>query len=294
MIDQVLFDIELKNLELFSRGKVRDIFKAGNDLLMVATDRISAYDSVLPTAIPGKGRVLTQLSLFWFRLLEDIVPNHLLTDDMSAVSGLLSSEAERLQGRAMLVKKAAPLAAEFIVRGYLAGSGWAEYQRKGTVCGIPLPAGLLESSRLERPLLTPSTKAEQGEHDENISVERLAEIIGADVAAEVEPLAVEIFSRAGAHAESKGFVLCDTKFEFGIHDGRVTLIDEVLTPDSSRFWSKEGYVAGSHQESFDKQYVRDYLVREGWDKKPPAPALPDDVVSGTARKYNEALERLTG
>ncbi len=293
MSESVLFEIELKNLELFNRGKVRDVFTAGDDLLMVATDRISAFDVVLPSAIPGKGRVLTQLSLFWFDLLRDLVPNHLITDDMNAVEGLLPEEAEKLAGRAILVKKADPLPAEFIVRGYLAGSGWAEYRKKGTVCGIDIPGGLQESSRLETPLLTPSTKAEQGAHDENISPDRLKEIIGADLADTIEPLALEIFSRASAHAESRGFILCDTKFEFGLYNGNVTLIDEVLTPDSSRFWPLDGYAPGSHQEAFDKQYVRDFLLNSGWNKTPPAPALPDEVVARTTQKYMEALERLT-
>ncbi len=293
MTESLLFEIELKNLELVNRGKVRDIFLAGDDLLLVATDRISAFDCVLPDPIPGKGEVLTALSLFWFRFLEDIIPNHLITDDMSRVKGLTTEEAGLLQGRAILVRRAKPLPAEFIVRGYMAGSGWIEYQKKGTICGIPLPEGLLLSSRLEKPIMTPSTKAEQGLHDENISIEKLCEIVGTDVARQAEKAALEIFSRASEHAASRGFILCDTKFEFGFYDGKLMLIDEVLTPDSSRFWPSDGYEPGRAQEAFDKQYVRDHLLGCDWNKTPPAPALPDDVIAGTTRKYMEAMERLT-
>jgi len=293
MVESALYETHLKTLELISRGKVRDIYAAGENLLLVATDRISAFDCVLPTAIPGKGRVLTQLSLFWFRLLEDLVPHHLVTDDMSRVEGLSREEASMLQGRALLVERAEPLPAEFIVRGYLAGSGWSEYRQRGTVCGIHLPKGLVESSRLEKPLLTPSTKALAGAHDENISLERLEELIGRETTREAQRLALEIFSRASSHAEAKGFILCDTKFEFGGHGGKLILIDEVLTPDSSRFWRLADYLPGSHQEPFDKQYVRDALLRTDWDRKSPAPALTEEVVAVTARKYEDALVQLT-
>jgi phosphoribosylaminoimidazole-succinocarboxamide synthase len=288
-----LVEIELENLHRIGRGKVRDIFETEDHLLLVATDRISAFDYVLPTPIPGKGMVLTQLSLFWFRLLDGRVSHHLVTDDMTRVKGLTPAESDRLQGRALLVKKAEPLPAEFIVRGYLAGSGWKDYQKTGSICGLALPPKLKESDRLDPPILTPSTKAEQGEHDENISKEKLAEIISPALARETERLSLEIYSLARDHALERGIILCDTKFEFGLLDGRVTLIDEVLTPDSSRFWPKDRYEPGRAQDSYDKQYVRDHLLGCGWDRKSPPPELPPEVVSRTTEKYEEALSRLT-
>lgn len=292
MRKEPLVKMECENLPLTARGKVRDIFDADGNLLLVATDRISAFDFVLPTAIPGKGRVLTALSLFWFRFLEGIIPHHLITDDMSAVGGLTPRERDILQDRALLVKKGSPLPAEFIVRGYLAGSGWKDYQRTGKVCGIELPEGLRESDRLENPILTPSTKATEG-HDENISMDRLKEIISPRWAEEAQEAALKIYTIARDHALERGIILCDTKFEFGILDDQLLLIDEVLTPDSSRFWPRDGYEPGRAQDSFDKQYVRDYLTGSGWDKASDPPTLPARIVEATATKYEEALRMLT-
>jgi phosphoribosylaminoimidazole-succinocarboxamide synthase len=288
----VLARIDLENFKLLGRGKVRDIFDAGEHLLLVASDRLSAFDFVLPTPIPGKGRVLTQLSLFWFKLLEDVIPHHLVTDDLSTVDGLTDREREQLQGRTMLVKKAEPLKAEFIVRGYLTGSGWKDYQKTGAVCGIELPANLQESARLEPAILTPSTKADVG-HDENISMEKLERIVTPKWARKAEAAALGIYNKASAHALERGIILCDTKLEFGIWNGELILIDEVLTPDSSRFWPADAYAPGKPQQSFDKQYVRDYLLNSDWDRKSTPPPLPDDVVKATAERYEEALRKLT-
>lgn len=293
MSDTVLSQVELKNLPLVGRGKVRDIFQAENGLLLVATDRLSAFDYVLPTPIPGKGRVLTALSLFWFDLMKDVVPNHLITDDMTQVPNLTPEEAVTLQDRTLYVKKANPLAAEFIVRGYLTGSGWKDYQKTGMVCGIQLPKDMQNSDRLEKPLLTPSTKAEQGAHDENITVDQLKEIIGEKWAKEAEAASLKLYTTARDHGLERGVIVCDTKFEFGVLDDQLILIDEVLTPDSSRFWPKDSYEPGKSQESFDKQYVRDYLLSSDWDRKSTPPPLPDDVVARTTAKYEDVLKRLT-
>ena len=271
------------------------MFRAGDDLLMVATDRISAFDCVLPNAIPGKGRVLTQLSLFWFRLLEDVVPNHLITDDMTQVEGLEPGEAELLQDRALLVRKAEPLPVEFIVRGYLAGSGWNEYQQQQSVCGIKLPAGLQLADKLPEPLFTPSTKAEAGEHDENISYEVLVEHIGSERAAQIRDASLALYQFASKYSLEHGIIIADTKFEFGVdQSGKLHLVDEALTPDSSRFWPLDSYQPGSSPVSFDKQYIRDWLESTQWNKAPPAPTVPDDIVRQTREKYNEAYRRLTG
>ncbi|MBA4370287.1 MAG: phosphoribosylaminoimidazolesuccinocarboxamide synthase [Coriobacteriaceae bacterium] len=277
-----------------ARGKVRDIYDLGDRLLMVASDRLSAFDVVLPDPIPHKGEVLTRLSLFWFELLAGVVPNHLISADVADLPDRFAARADYLRGRSMLVKKARVHPVECIVRGYLAGSGWAEYQREGTVCGIALPAGLRESERLPEPLFTPSTKAVIGEHDENISFERAARIVGAETAAALRDAAVAVYSEAREHASSRGIIIADTKFEFGEVDGVLTLVDEVLTPDSSRFWPAITYEPGRAQLSFDKQYVRDWLEASGWDKRPPAPALPAEVVEGTSRRYIEAYELITG
>ena len=277
-----------------SQGKVRDLYDLGDRLLLVASDRISAFDVVLPDSIPYKGEVLTKLSLFWFELLADVVPNHLLSVDMADLPEQFAPMSEYLRGRFMLVKKARVFPVECIVRGYLAGSGLKEYRRDGTVCGIPLPPGLVESSRLEQPLFTPSTKAEIGLHDENISFERTAEIIGLDAAEELRDKSLAVYSAARDHAASRGIIIADTKFEFGTVDGVVTLVDEVLTPDSSRFWPADTYAPGASQPSFDKQYVRDWLEASGWDKTPPPPALPADVVEATSAKYIRAYELITG
>ncbi|TLM77146.1 MAG: phosphoribosylaminoimidazolesuccinocarboxamide synthase [Actinobacteria bacterium] len=277
-----------------AQGKVRDLYDLGDRLLMVASDRLSAFDVVLPDPIPHKGEVLTKLSLFWFDLLADVVPNHLISADVADLPAEFAPHADYLRGRSMIVRKAAVFPVECIVRGYLAGSGWKEYRESGTVCGIPLPTGLRESDRLDEPLFTPSTKAELGEHDENISFERAAEIVGAEYAVELRDKAVAVYSAAREHAAARGIIIADTKFEFGLVDGAVTLIDEVLTPDSSRFWPVDEYEPGRGQASFDKQYVRDWLEGSGWDKRPPAPALPADVIEGTSRRYIEAYELITG
>jgi phosphoribosylaminoimidazole-succinocarboxamide synthase len=283
----------IPGLPLWRRGKVRDVYDLGDRLLIVATDRISAFDVVLPTPIPAKGAVLTQLSLFWFRLLADVVPNHVITADVAEYPRELHAVRDQLEGRSMLVRKTEPFPVECVVRGYLAGSGWKDYQRSGAVCGIALPAGLRESDRLEHPLFTPSTKAETG-HDENISFERMSGIVGANRAAELRDLTLELYRRARAHAEGCGILLADTKLEFGLSEGRVVWIDEAFTPDSSRFWPRDAYEPGRAQPSFDKQYVRDYLETLQWEKRPPGPPLPEDVVSRTREKYLEAHARLTG
>jgi phosphoribosylaminoimidazole-succinocarboxamide synthase len=288
-----LTQTSIPSLPLWRRGKVRDVYDLGDRLLIVATDRISAFDVVLPTPIPAKGTVLTQLSLFWFRLLADVVPNHVITADVADYPRELHVVRDQLEGRSMLVRKTEPFPVECVVRGYLAGSGWKDYQGSGAVCGITLPAGLRESDRLEHPLFTPSTKAETG-HDENISFERMSGIVGANRAAELRDLTLELYRRARAHAEGCGILLADTKLEFGLSEGRVVWIDEAFTPDSSRFWPRDAYEPGRAQPSFDKQYVRDYLETLQWEKRPPGPPLPEDVVSRTREKYLEAHARLTG
>jgi phosphoribosylaminoimidazole-succinocarboxamide synthase len=288
-----LLETRMPGLRLWRRGKVRDVYDLGDRLLVVATDRISAFDVVLPTGIPQKGVVLTQLSLFWFRLLEGLTANHVVTGDVAEYGPTLAPYRDQLEGRSMLVVKTDPFPVECVVRGYITGSGWKDYQSTGAVCGIELPGGLRDSDRLDPPIFTPATKAETG-HDENISFERMAGIVGAARAAELRGLSLEIYARARAHAEGRGVILADTKFEFGTRDGRVVWIDEALTPDSSRFWSREAYEPGRSQPSYDKQYVRDYLESIRWDKRPPAPPLPDDVVDRTRAKYLEAYERITG
>ncbi len=284
----------LSSLTPDSRGKVRDLYDLGDKLLLVASDRISAFDVVLPDDISYKGEVLTRLSLFWFDLLADVTANHLLSTDVADLPEQFASHAEELRGRFMLVKKAAVFPVECIVRGYLAGSGWAEYQRSGTVCGIPLPEGMVESDRLPEPIFTPSTKAEIGDHDENISFERMVEIIGEDAANELRDTSLAVYSAARDHAATRGIIIADTKFEFGTIDGKITLVDEVLTPDSSRFWPAASYAPGAGQPSFDKQYVRDWLVASGWDKTPPPPPLPAEVVTRTSETYIQAYELITG
>jgi phosphoribosylaminoimidazole-succinocarboxamide synthase len=276
------------------RGKVRDIYDLGDRLLLVATDRISAFDAVLPDPIPHKGEVLTKLSLYWFDLLSGIVPNHLISADVADLPDAFARHADWLAGRFMLVKKATVFPVECIVRGYLAGSGWAEYRERGTVCGMPLPAGLVESSRLPQPMFTPSTKAGIGTHDENISVHRMVEIVGEEHGSVLQEASVSLYSAGRDHAARRGILIADTKFEFGLVDGVVTLVDEVLTPDSSRFWPASTYEPGHGQPSFDKQYVRDWLEASGWDKTPPAPALPADVVARTSETYIKAYELITG
>jgi len=273
------------------RGKVRDIYDLGDRLLLVGTDRISAFDWVLPNGIPDKGRVLTQIAAFWFDLLEE--PHHLITTDVETMGLPPAIDRRPLAGRTSLVRKTEVVPIECVVRGYLAGSGWKEYQQQGTVCGIPLPDGLTESSRLDDPIFTPATKAQTG-HDENISFERMSELVGEELAEELRRRSIEIFNRGAAYALDRGIIIADTKFEWGWLDGRLILIDEVLTPDSSRFWPAEQYRPGRSQPSFDKQFVRDWLSATDWDKNSPPPALPDDVVAKTRQKYLDAYERLTG
>lgn len=281
-------------LPLFIRGKVRDVYDLGEQLLMVASDRISAFDYVLPTMVPDKGKILTQLSAYWFRQMEDVVPNHLVTADARQFPQSLSIYRDSLEGRTMLVRKTEKLPIECVVRGYLAGSGWKEYQHAGKVCGVALPPDLRESDRLPEPIFTPATKEEQGKHDENISFDRMAEIVGRDLAETLRDRSLALYIKASRLAEARGLILCDTKFEFGLLNGKPILIDEILTPDSSRFWDKKAYVPGKPQDSFDKQFVRNYLESIGWNKQPPVPELPAEVVRNTRKLYAEAFERLTG
>lgn len=290
-MQRLIRETHFPDIPPMARGKVRDIYDLGNRLLIIATDRLSAFDVVLPTGIPDKGRVLTQLSLFWFDLLRDLTPNHVLSG--TELPPPFDAYRADLAGRTMLVRKTQPLPVECVVRGYLSGSGWKDYQVTGKLCGIELPAGLRESDRLPEPLFTPSTKALSG-HDENISFERAAEIIGRPLAERVRAVSLEIYRRAAAYAQPRGVILADTKFEFGLLEGALIWIDEALTPDSSRFWPAAGYQPGRPQPSFDKQYVRDYLERIGWNKQPPGPELPGDVVAATQARYREAYRILTG
>ncbi len=294
MTEPMVHWTEFPNLTLYARGKVRDIYDFDDRLLLVTTDRISAFDVVLPTGIPGKGGILTALSAFWFQMTADLVPNHLITTDVAAYPTVCQSYRETLEGRSMLVRKTKPLPIECIVRGYLTGSGWIEYQKTGAVCGIPLPAGLMESCRLDPPLFTPSTKAEQGAHDANITFDEAAALLGAELAGQVRDLSLALYNRARAYALERGIIIADTKFEFGLLDGDLLLIDEVLTPDSSRFWPCDSYAPGRSQPSFDKQFVRDYLKSIAWDMQGAAPELPCEIVARTSEKYREALRRLTG
>jgi len=290
----VVLNTHLSDLPLHASGKVRDLYRLENDrLLFVATDRISAFDYVLASGIPEKGRVLTQLSLFWFDFLKDICPNHLITADVAQYPAVLQPHADELRGRSMVVAMADMIPVECVARGYLSGSGWKEYQQTGAVCGIKLPAGLRESDRLPEPIFTPASKATTG-HDENISFARMADMVGKLLSAQLRDLTLRLYSKAADYARERGIIIADTKFEFGRTQAGLTLADEVLTPDSSRFWPAETYQPGKPQESFDKQYVRDYLEAIKWDKRPPAPGLPEDVQQQTSRKYREAYHRLTG
>jgi phosphoribosylaminoimidazole-succinocarboxamide synthase len=285
---------DLGETPLLGRGKVRDLYAVDGALLLVATDRISAFDHVLSTGIPGKGKILTQISLFWFDLLSDLVPNHLISADVNQFPAALQPYADQLEGRAMLVKRAKMFPIECVARGYLAGSGWKEYKADGKVCGIPLPAGLQDGSRLPEPLFTPATKSQDGAHDENISFGATEDLLGIEDAAELRRLTLAIYKRAAEHAESCGLILADTKFEFGTTPEGIILADEVLTPDSSRFWEAALWKPGDAQTSFDKQFVRDYLEAIHWNKQAPAPGLPQDVAERTQAKYLEAFRRLTG
>ncbi len=289
-----LLATDLGTIPLLGRGKVRDLYAIDDALLLVATDRISAFDHVLGTGIPGKGKILTQISLFWFDLLADLVPNHIITAKVAEFPASLQPYASQLEGRSMLVKRAQMFPVECVARGYLAGSGWKEYKVKGTVCGIELPEGLRDGSRLPKPLFTPSTKSQDGSHDENISFGAVEKAVGADTADELRRLTLALYRKAADHAESRGLILADTKFEFGVTGERIVLADEVLTPDSSRFWEGATWKPGGAQPSFDKQFVRDYLESIRWNKQAPAPSLPGDVVERTLAKYLEAFRRLTG
>jgi phosphoribosylaminoimidazole-succinocarboxamide synthase len=283
----------LPGLRLFNRGKVRDIYDLGDNLLLVATDRISAFDVILPTLIPGKGKILTALSEFWFGIINDIIPNHFVTTRFDQFPAACLPHRDKLEGRSMLVKKSTPAPVECIVRGYLAGSGWKDYQHTGSVCGIRLPEGLMEASRLEQPIFTPSTKAAIGAHDVNITFDDMLMRLGKKRAEAMRDSSVAIYQRASELAEKKGILIADTKFEFGLEPDQVIVIDEVLTPDSSRFWPADGYRPGKTPDSFDKQFVRDYLLNLAWDMKSPPPELPPEIVKKTQDKYAEALRRLT-
>ena len=285
---------EFKGLNLVHRGKVRDLYEVDDKLLMVATDRISAFDVVMDDPIPNKGKVLTELSLFWFDFLGDILPNHLITADVGKYPSACQPYLEELRHRSMLVKKAKPLPIECIVRGYLSGSFWKAYQKDTTVCGFPLPSGMVESDKFDKPLFTPSTKAEQGEHDENISIAKMEEIVGKDEAAKIIEVCMKLYQKAADYALSKGIIIADTKFELGWFEGELILIDEVLTPDSSRFWPLDQYTPGTGQPSFDKQFLRDYLSTLDWDKTPPAPPLPEEILIKTGARYGEAVEKIIG
>ncbi len=291
---QAVSQTDFSGLKLIKRGKVRDMYDLGEHLLMVATDRISAFDVVMPDPIPGKGIILTQISLFWFEVMKSMVDNHLVSSNVADYPDVCRPHSEVLKGRSMLVKKAAPLPIECVVRGYISGSGWNSYKESTTVCGIKLPAGLKESDRLPEPIFTPSTKEEVGVHDINIDFEEAGRRIGPELAGRVRDLSLAIYHKGAALAEEKGIIIADTKFEFGLIGDRLILIDEVLTPDSSRFWPKQTYAPGGAQQSYDKQYLRDYLLAIKWNKTPPAPQLPDEVIRNTRQKYLEALKQLSG
>lgn len=293
MASNTIFETDFPELQLIKRGKVRDIYDLDDKILMIATDRISAYDVIMPNPVPQKGEILTQISLFWFGVMEDIVSNHLISSNVDEYPESCRPYADVLRGRSMLVKKAKPLPIECVVRGYISGSGWKSYQESGEVCGIKLPAGLKESDQLVEPIFTPSTKEELGAHDINIDFDEAVKMVGAELAEQVRDLSISIYKKGAALAAEKGIIIADTKFEFGIYEDQLILIDEILTPDSSRFWPKETYQPGGAQNSFDKQYLRDYLTSIKWDKTPPAPQLPEEVIQNTHQKYMEALTSLT-
>ncbi len=290
---EIVKETNLSDIKLLKRGKVRDIYEVGDYLLIVATDRVSAFDVVLPDGIPYKGKVLTQISIYWFKQMEDIINNHIVAVDVDHYPSVLHKYRDILDKRSMLVKKTKVVPVECIVRGYLSGSGWKEYKESKTVCGIKLPEGLVESSKLEEPIFTPSTKAEEG-HDINISFEEMKKIIGDETGEILKEMSLKIYSKGREMAEERGIIIADTKMEFGIYEDRLILIDELLTPDSSRFWSIKDYQPGKSQESFDKQIVRDYLLSINWDKKPPAPSLPEEIIDKTSRRYRDIFRILTG
>ncbi|MFC1538083.1 phosphoribosylaminoimidazolesuccinocarboxamide synthase [Candidatus Latescibacterota bacterium] len=290
-MSNVIMSTNLPEVELYTRGKVRDVYDMGDKLLIIATDRISAFDCIMQNGIPGKGRLLTEMSLFWFDFVNDIVPNHLISSQVDEYPEVLKQYNDQLEGRSMLVKRAERIDVECIVRGYLSGSGWKDYQRTGEICGIKLPEGLTESDKLPNNIFTPSTKAAEG-HDENVDYDYIVNLIGEKQAAEIRDLSLAVYEKARVYAKERGIIIADTKFEFGIIDGHTTLIDEILSPDSSRFWPVSDYSPGRSQKSFDKQFVRDYLENLDWDKTPPAPSLPDDIVMKTLEKYKEARDML--
>ena len=294
MSESLVIKTEFKDLNLVHRGKVRDLYEVDDKLLMVATDRISAFDVVMDDPIPNKGKVLTSLSLFWFDFLGDILPNHLITADVEKYPSACKPYLKEMRGRSMLVKKAKPLPIECIVRGYLSGSFWKAYQEDTTVCGFPLLSGMVESDKFDIPLFTPSTKAELGEHDENISIAKMEELVGKDEAAKIIDVCIKLYRKAADYALSRGIIIADTKFELGWFEGNLILIDEVLTPDSSRFWPLDQYTPGAGQPSFDKQFLRDYLATLDWDKTPPAPTLPEEILVKTGARYGEAVEKIIG
>lgn len=289
-----VMETDFPTLNLVKRGKVRDIYDLGDTLLMVMSDRISAFDVIMPNPVPGKGRVLTQISLFWFEAMRPLIENHVVASDVDQYPQECLPYAQDLVERSMVVRKAEPLPIECVVRGYISGSGWKSYQQSGDICGIKLPPGLKESDQLPEPIFTPSTKEELGQHDINIDFETAAGMVGGDMAEKVRQISIDIYKKGAEIANEKGIIIADTKFEFGLIDDELILIDEVLTPDSSRFWPKDTYAPGGPQKSYDKQYLRDYLISIQWDKNPPAPNLPDDVVDNTIKKYEEALAQLTG
>lgn len=293
-MSKVVLQTDFPDMKLAARGKVRDIYDMGETLLIVTTDRISAFDVIMNEGVPDKGYVLTQISAFWFKQIEDIIPNHIISTDLKDFPAPCRKYADILQGRSMLVRKARPLPVECVVRGYLSGSGWNDYKATGSVCGIKLAAGLKESDRLPEPIFTPSSKAEIGAHDENISFEQMIKLCGRETADKLRETTLKIYTRARDIADAKGIIIADTKFEYGMHNGELIIIDECITPDSSRFWPKDGYQPGRPQPSFDKQFLRDYLETLDWGKTAPPPALPDDIVRKTGEKYMEALVRLTG
>jgi len=293
-MQQPVYETNFPELNLIKRGKVRDLYDMGDTLLMVATDRISAFDVIMPDPVPGKGVVLTQISLFWFDVMKSLVPHHVITSDVDRFPAACRPYADTLRGRSLLVRKTRPLPVECVVRGFISGSGWKDYQRSGTVCGIRLPQGLKESERLPQPIFTPSTKAELGAHDMNISFDEMVAQIGAAQAEKARELSLAVYRKGVELADRKGIIIADTKFEFGLADEEMILIDEVLTPDSSRFWPKDSYTPGGPQKSFDKQYLRDYLHTLDWKKEPPAPQLPPEVIENTRARYLEALKRLAG
>jgi len=291
-MQKIVLETNFEGVKFLRKGKVRDIYEVNDYLLIVATDRVSAFDVVLPTGIPGKGMVLTQISLFWFNQVKDIIENHVVSANIEEFPESLIKYKDILEGRSMLVRKATPLPVECIVRGYITGSGWKDYQKTGMVCGIKLPSGLKESQKLPEPIFTPSTKAGQG-HDINISFEETIKILGKETAEKIRELSISIYKKASEIAEKKGIIIADTKMEFGFYNGKIILIDELLTPDSSRFWSMKDYSPGKSQDSYDKQIVRDYLLSIKWDKKPPAPELPEEIVKKTSERYEEIFKILT-